>query len=877
MSELLLKAFLFTDLVGSTAQWDEDASSMSAALKRHDEVLERVVADTQGSIFKHTGDGMCVVFDAPEHAILAAIAIQRALSGDDQLALRVGIHFGQAEQRDGDWFGTTLNRTARIMSIAHGGQVLVSRAVASILDPRSLHGATFERLGLVRLRGLTEPEQIFQVVADGLVAEFPALSGLESDTLPTPRTAFLGRGSEVEALRDLLRKNRLVTIAGVGGTGKTRLSIEVARSMLEAFADGATFIDLSDVDSLEGAIGAVGAALGVQDSGQGGAMSDLRRSSLRALGERELLLVLDNCEHLLDEAATLSDEVLDRCAGVTILVTSREPLAVEGERVWRVPALDQETALALLLDRARAHDAGFDLNETDRALGLDVCRRLDFLPLAIELVAARLATMSISDIATRLDDRFRLLAGRGRRHDRHATMRAALDWSFELLSGDERILLTRLSVFIGGFALEAAEQVCSDEILSTVAVLDLLEALVDKSLIQIIDQRSSRRFGLLETIRAYAAEHLASMGETASMRSSHARWCERLSMEFWAAFSERRFLHDDMETESDNLRAGHELSLEQAQPLSAQWIASAWTMALQSRGHSAEALRRCEAALDLPGGSSLTRHLCTASAGLAASWVGDGEKAWELALKAIDSIETSSVTPLLGWLVAATARELVGNEAPGPSLVEIIHEVRKYETEIWNSRADHYLARHLMREGQFDEALEIFQRTSHSDGLNHWLWFDRLTCCWTVDAESVERSDIEALMDRSDDHLLLIDARIFELVVSSDSATTIRSDSLNDILMLIHRGGWNTANFRRSFSTLAAVLGHHATGAMLWGGSERIGTGAVYQGRMEPGLRSALGNAEFDRLASIGASMSELELEEVVRSLAAPVGAAPMR
>ena len=422
MSDMFLRTFLFTDLVGSTAQWDEDASSMSVALQRHDAILERAITDAQGTVFKHTGDGMCAVFDAPEQAILAAIAIQRALAGNDQLVLRMGIHLGQAEQRDGDWFGTTLNRTARIMGIAHGGQVLVSRAVSSLLDPRSLNGASLERLGLVRLRGLAEPEQISQVVAAGLESEFPSLAGLESDSLPNPRTAFLGRESEVEVLRGLLQDNRLVTIAGVGGTGKTRLSVEVARSMLEHFADGAIFIDLSDIDSLAGAFGAINAAIGVQDGGQGGALSDSSLSLFRALGERELLVVLDNCEHLLDETATISEGMLDRCAAVTLLVTSREPLAVEGERVWRVPALSEETALAILIDRARAHDATFELNDRDRALGLEVCRRLDFLPLAIELVSARLATMSISDIATRLDDRFRLLAGRGRRHDRHATM-----------------------------------------------------------------------------------------------------------------------------------------------------------------------------------------------------------------------------------------------------------------------------------------------------------------------------------------------------------------------------------------------------------------------------------------------------------------------
>ena len=330
-----------------------------------------------------------------------------------------------------------------------------------------------------------------------------------------------------------------------------------------------------------------------------------------------------------------------------------------------------------------------------------------------------------------------------------------------------------------------------------------------------------------------------------------------------------------MEVESDNLRAGHEWSIDVAQATSAQWIASAWSMALEYRGHPAEALIRCDAALDLPGGSSLTRHLCTASASLAAMRTGDPVRAWELALKTIDSIEGSGVTPLLVWTVAATARELAGSDAPGASLLEIIDEIRKYESETWGSRADHFLGRHLMREGKFEEALGVLERSLNNDALNNWLLFDTLTCRWAVDAQSVKRDEIEEVMSRSSDDLLHIDARIFQLTVSKSSE--IRSDSIDDILMLIHRSGWSTSNFRRSLSVLAAVARKHAIGAVLWGGSERAGTGAVYQGCVKPEMRAALGDPEFARLASRGATMSEPELEEAVRSLATPVSAASSR
>ena len=264
MSEGPLRAFLFTDLVGSSAQWDNDSQAMSAALQRHDALAVRTVADSGGMVFKHSGDGTCAVFDTPDGAVAAAVALQRALTDDPVLTLRMGIHFGPAETRDGDWFGATLNRAARIMGVAHGGQVLLSQAAAALIDPRNADGVGVQRLGSVRLRGLAEPEMVYQVVADGLAREFPALAGQALDTLPRPRTSFLGREAEIESLCASLGEARLVTIAGVGGTGKTRLSIEVGRAALDRFADGVLFVALSDVDDEDGVVAEIAANAGVR-------------------------------------------------------------------------------------------------------------------------------------------------------------------------------------------------------------------------------------------------------------------------------------------------------------------------------------------------------------------------------------------------------------------------------------------------------------------------------------------------------------------------------------------------------------------------------------------------------------------------------------
>jgi len=401
------------------------------------------------------------------------------------------------------------------------------------------------------------------------------------------------------------------TLTGVGGTGKTRLAIEAARRASKRFPSGVMFAALADVGDAVDLVDALCSATGVTGGDLGGTSFDQRGALLRGLPDRRGLLVVDNCEHLLDPIAELVDEILERSPHLQVLATSREPPDVAGERVIRVTALDDATALDLMTERARAGNASFTLSETERAAAIDLCRRLDGLPLAIELAAARLRAMSVTDVASRLDDRFRLLAGRGRTHDRHATLRATLDWSFDLLDADERVLLSRLSVFAGGFELAAVEEIFAIDPIEANAVLDLLITLVDKSLVVAVDVAGATRYTMLETVRAFAAEQRAARDETEILYERHAAWIVSLANEIWlAAHEEQQARADRLLHEADNARAAHTWAVEGNHVDTALAIAAALARGWILTGGAVEAQRRCEQALTLDGGDSTARLLC---------------------------------------------------------------------------------------------------------------------------------------------------------------------------------------------------------------------------------------------------------------------------
>ncbi|MCW2587915.1 MAG: putative ATPase, partial [Mycobacterium sp.] len=431
--------FLFTDIEGSTRRWEADADAMRVALEDHNRVLRETVEAHEGTVFNYTGDGMCAVFASPRSAVDAAIDAQLAL----ELPVRMGIATGEAELRGDDYFGTVLNRTARVMSAGHGGQILIDGTTAGLVSGADLLG-----LGPRRLRDIAKPVVLYQVRAPGLRVDFPALKTLDATpgNLQRPTTSFVGRESELAELTTALMEHRLVTLTGVGGVGKTRLALEVAVRAAHDYPDGVFVIELAAVGDPAAVPDATAAVLGItQQAGM-----SLADSVAAALEGRSRLLIFDNCEHMLNAAADMIEAILIHSSTVKILATSREGLRLDDEQLWPVPSLDvHPSAATLFAERASAVAPSVSLVK-DADTVTEICHRLDGIPLAIELAASRLLSMTVTEVREHLDDRFRLLVGSRRGLERHQTLRHAVQWSYDLLDADEKTLLNRCSVFAGG-------------------------------------------------------------------------------------------------------------------------------------------------------------------------------------------------------------------------------------------------------------------------------------------------------------------------------------------------------------------------------------------------------------------------------------------
>ena len=544
--------FLFTDIEGSTRRWQAEPEAMRTLLAAHDETLQGAVKAHSGRVFKHTGDGICAVFSTVSEACAAAVESQRKL----ELPVRMAVHAGEAIERDGDFFGVSLSRCARLMDAGHGGQVLLSASAAGLAG-----GLELRELGEHRLRDLGEPERIFQVQAPELQREFPALRTLDAvrHNLPVLRSSFVGRELELIEVCERLEDGSVVTLTGIGGCGKTRLALESAARLVDRFPQGVFFAELAVLSDPALLGQAVASALDLQ-------LVDPDLNDLaQYLADRRLLIVLDNCEHLVDACAELVDGLLSRCPALRVLATSRETLGVDGEQVFRVPSLSLETdAVRLFVDRARG--VGGDA-AAEEVVG-EICRRLDGIPLAIELAAARSTHLAPAQILERLSDRFRLLTGGRRRVQRQQTLAAAIDWSHELLSDDEQTLFRRLAVFRGSFTLEAAEQVCHPD------AIDLLGSLAGKSLVNVQYEEGVARYGMLETVRMYAEERLQKSGEAIEIRSAHRDWFLGWLESFPVGWLLGWGTGDRLISEADNLTAALEWSLEQDRPDLASRIAS---------------------------------------------------------------------------------------------------------------------------------------------------------------------------------------------------------------------------------------------------------------------------------------------------------------
>lgn len=563
--------FLFTDIEGSTKLWQQFPDAMPAALARHHEILNSAIQAHNGYVFQIIGDAFCAAFATAFDGLDAALDAQRTLHDDawgktGAIRVRMALHTGAAEVRAGEFTsgeyvsGITLSRAARLLSAGHGGQILLSSPSAELVREQLPQNIALRDMGAHRLKDLVQPQQIFQILANDLPQDFPALKTLDTlpNNLPIQLTSFVGREKEIAQIVDLLTADRrpqtaenessvrrpssvvrLLTLTGAGGSGKTRLSLQVAAEVIEEFEKGAWFVELAPIADASLAPNAVMSALELREDA-GRAPLDALTDFLRA---KKLLLILDNCEHLIDACAQLAHHLLKQCPNLKVLATSREALGVAGEVTYQVPplglpdlrtltpvSLSQYDAVKLFIERAVSVQPNFTITNANAPAIAQICFRLDGIPLAIELAAARIKLFSPEQISARLDDRFRLLTSVSRTAmPRQQTLHAAIDWSYSLLSEQERVLFRRLAVFAGGWTFDAAEQVCTDDgeaipespSLKAFDILELLSHLVDKSLVVTEAQEQETRYRMLETIRKFSQEKLLQSGERENLQERH--------------------------------------------------------------------------------------------------------------------------------------------------------------------------------------------------------------------------------------------------------------------------------------------------------------------------------------------------------------------
>lgn len=608
--------FVFTDIVGSTRLWERFPVEMAAAVRRHDELLRRIFEEHAGYVFKTVGDSFCVAFEVPRNAVLAAVAVQLALALEDwggigEITVRTAIHAGPVESRAGDYFGGTVNRVARIESAAHGRQILTSQIVGDLLVDDPLSGITFKPLGEHRLRSLERSESLLQVVADGLPVDFPPPRSLEvmPNNLPLQTTSFVGREVEMEEVTSLiLNKTRLLTLVGTGGTGKTRLSLEVGARVIQNFPDGVWQVELAPITEPSQLLETVAAAVGAREEPGVPPLETLQKY-LRA---KKMLLILDNCEHLSAAVATLVRELLRTSAELRVLATSRHLMGITGESSFSVPPLGifdvrreaytgadfvqrltQYDSVKLFIERAVSVRPDFAVNNQNAPAVAEICSRLDGIPLAIELAAARVRLLSVSQIAARLNDRFRLLKGGGNdRLPHQQTLKALIDWSYDLLSEPERQVFRRLGVFVGGRTLESIEAVCMEEDTEEFELLDLLQQLIEKSLLSVeLEASGIRRYTLIESVWQYSRDKLLESGEDELLRNRHLDYFLKFAEELKPAFEgpDQVKMIDRFSEEIFNFHSAIRWSLKSNQIEKGMRIMAALERPLEVRGFLTEA------------------------------------------------------------------------------------------------------------------------------------------------------------------------------------------------------------------------------------------------------------------------------------------------
>jgi len=675
---------LFTDIEGSTRLWENNAPAMQAALARHDEILRSAIEERGGYVFKTVGDAFCAVFPTVPDALEAALDIQRRLLSSEweqtrPLRVRIALHTGAAEERDGDYFGPPVNRVARLLSAAHGGQVLLSLPAQELVRDQLPSGTSLRDFGELRLKDLFRPERVFQLLAPELPSEFPPLRTLEAyrNNLPLQPTPLIGREKEVSEVCERLSRPevRLLTLTGAGGTGKTRLGLQAAAELTEEFEDGVFFVSLAAIRDPQLVVGAVAGSLGVKEAGGQPLLDSLEYY----LGEKRMLLLVDNFEQIL-EAAPVVTELLSAAPNLKVLATSRIPLRLYGEHEYLVPPLalpdperpppverlTQYEAVRLFVERAQAAKADFSVTNENAPAVAEICHRLDGLPLAIELAAARIKVLSPQKILERLGNRLKLLTGGARDlPERQRTLRSTIEWSYGLLEVGEKVLFIRLSVFAGGRTLEAIEAICDAEGDLPVDVLDGLTSLVDESLLKQEEAVGGEpRFVMLETIHEYAREKLQGSEEGENIRKRHAEFFVALAEEAEPAVegAQQQVWLERLEEEHDNMRTALSWSLGQGQDADlALRIGAALGEFWYLRGYWSEGRRWLEEAL---AKSSPAPTAARARALHRASWLaylqGDLDRAEEvsqegLGLEGVELFRTGG-----GDSIAAELQRMLG-------------------------------------------------------------------------------------------------------------------------------------------------------------------------------------------------------------------------
>ena len=854
---------LFADIEGSTRLWAQAPERMRQALARHDALARTAVEDHRGTVVKMTGDGVYAAFGDPIDAVRAALHLQQVLSDPAATAgvplrVRCGIHLGVVQRRDNDYFGTAVKRAACIMEAAHGGQVLLSQAVSLLVAERMPAGVELHDLGFVRLRDLAGPERIYQVAHPQLRRDFPAVRSLEAtpNNLPQQVTSFIGREDEMAEVKEWLAKTRLLTLVGVGGLGKTRMSLQVGADVLDDFPDGVWFVELAPLVDARLVPQAVASVLGVKEE----AGRPLAEALIKHVEDRQLLLILDNCEHLTAACRNLAKDLLQAGPQLKVLASGREPLQMAGETTYplsslsvpdpqqplTVAALTQCAAVRLFVDRAMAAQPAFRVTAANATAVADICRRLDGIPLALELAAARTRSLAVETMAARLSDRFRLFTGGDRTAlPRQQTLRACIDWSYDLLTEVERAVLRRLAVFAGGWMLAAAEAVAAGGAVGSMDVLDLLSQLVQKSLVEF--DAEGGRYRLLETVRQYALERLDEADEGSEARTQHLTFYVTLAQQsFWKILGpEQRTWMSRLNVERENLLTAHawcdraeeggELGLRLVSAVRIYWL----HRGLLELGYriTVEALARAAAK-----GRSLHRCWALQAAGCLSFWMGNYAEAREFGSESLgiarEIRDTESVAAVL--ILVGMVSQAQGERAKARAyLEEALALSREFGNQNLLAQALHALAE-FHRAGNLDAAEPLYE-----------------------EALVLQRE----LGDSYESAICLLN--LARVAIQRGSADRARTMLLEALAIATEIGSLLVEQFVLDISAwLAALLGDFASAARFYGAAEaqlkqtgyhRESVDEVPMAPLIARAREALGAAAFVAAESAGGALSHKE------------------